>query len=913
MKYLSYGVSIPLYVFVALLPLLLLPAPFGGDFGRELVFSGLVVIALIAWLARTLASGEFRYVHSPILYAAGGVAAVMAASTLVSHAPFVSVFFADAPAERLSLLITGVLLMIAASSALHRREEAGTALLILIFAGAVAALIAAMQMLFNISIVKYFNSAADAGANNVIGTVNGLALFFAALAMMAMGMLLSSAAGAWKKKKWVRVALGAAGALFLLDMVLINFLSAWVAMLGAAVLLFGLLLIEGVGDAPRQAGGRRVGGFAWRHWVAIGLVIFSLLMIMVRGPVFSRLVFPAEVSPSFSATLSVAGALFKEGPVRVFFGSGPGTFGILWEKYKDPSINQTIFWGVRFTQGQSWAATLLATTGVLGFASMLVFFAVALVTFLRTLITGRRNNTGDDAVSMAAVQTSGAPRQAGGDALGMSVFLGFATLLVAAFLYPANLSLILLFFFAAGLLSLVVAAPLHEHEGVMDEGAGVEGMDGADAEGMYGRGEEMSGGGDASDAFSVADHDGVMHETHEAARAEGGFFGDAPDDAPVSARPPEPFWSIRARMVRFATPWSIFVSSLVIVFLLAAGAAALYENATRAAAAVAAAGGVAAANKGDIDGALAAFGRAADREPHDFHMLQALVQVRAAKIQQIIGRAGAGQNVQQEFQSAVSAAVQDSQRLTQIYPDEPEVWRTQGGLYEIIIPYIQGSERFAVTAYQKAVERAPANPAIYTDWGRAGLVFTDRILALENQAGIKDKDKEQLAAARKQNLEQIGSLFQRAIAIKPDFAAAHFLLAQTAIRLGNLDAAIASVENARSVAPFDIGVAFQLGLLYYQKQDFDKAEAEFERAVSIDENYSNARYFLGLIRDKKGDTAGALGQFNKIVGLNPDNAEVKHIVDNLTAGKPALDGIVPPAPPPEKRKDAPVKEKEQKK
>ncbi|MBI2053212.1 MAG: hypothetical protein HYT41_00490, partial [Candidatus Sungbacteria bacterium] len=51
--------------------------------------------------------------------------------------------------------------------------------------------------------------------------------------------------------------------------------------------------------------------------------------------------------------------------------------------------------------------------------------------------------------------------------------------------------------------------------------------------------------------------------------------------------------------------------------------------------------------------------------------------------------------------------------------------------------------------------------------------------------------------------------------------------------------------------------------------------------------------------------------FMRIEKLNPDNAEVKRILANLAAGKPALDGIVPPASPPEKRKDAPVSEQKQ--
>jgi tetratricopeptide (TPR) repeat protein len=855
----------PIYILAATLPLLLLPRPWGGDFGRELVFSALVLVSVMACLVRALAQGEARYARSPVLYAAAAMGIAATASTLLSHAPFVSLLFADAAAERLSWLVIGILLMAVSATALERREEAGTAVFILIFAGAAAAAAVAAQMLFGFSLWHAVGTA-DAAETNTIGTVNGLAIFFAALGMTAAGILLSAAASSWKA--WVRWALAGACALFLLDIILVNFLWAWCAVLGASVLLFGLLLMEGA-----SVNGGRTGRFSWRHWTAIGLVVVSLIMIMARGPVMARLNFPVEVSPSLSATISIAGSVFKEGPVRAFFGSGPGTFGVSWAKYKDPSINQTVFWGVRFTQGQSWVATLLPTMGLIGFASAIVFFGVALVVFLRSLIVRRRDN--------------GRP-----DALGTSVFLGFVVLLIAAFVYPANMSLMLALFFLIGILSIVAA-----RRSETDDGGGV---------GIAIDADDTAAVADAGDGYGSTDiatgDDAVMPDELSGGR----FFG-----LPSADEPPPSFWDMRVARIRFATPWSVFASSLGIVFLLAASAAGLYEHAGRAAAASAAHEGVMAANKGDFDGALAAFGRAMTREPRDFHTLQAIAQIRGAKIQQLVASAVSGKDVREEFQSAVSLAIQDVQNLTQMYPDEPEVWRLQGAIYELVIPYIQGSERFAATAYQNAAERDPSNPAIFTDWGRAGLTFTDRILALENQASAKDK--EQLEEARKQNLGQVAAIFQRAITLKPDFASAHFLLAQTAIRLGDIDAAIQSEENAKAAAPFDIGVAFQLGLLYYQKQDMDRAQVEMERAVSLNENYSNARYFLGLIYDKKGDKPKALEQFNKVAALNPDNQEIRRILENLTQGKAALDGIVPPAAPPEKRPEPPVKEKEQRK
>ena len=110
------------------------------------------------------------------------------------------------------------------------------------------------------------------------------------------------------------------------------------------------------------------------------------------------------------------------------------------------------------------------------------------------------------------------------------------------------------------------------------------------------------------------------------------------------------------------------------------------------------------------------------------------------------------------------------------------------------------------------------------------------------------------------------------------------------------------------MAPNDVGVLFQLGLLYYQNKNYDTGRLAFEKIISLNQNYSNARYFLGLIYDRQGNKENAIAQFKKIEELNPDNAEIKKILNNLTAGKPALENISPPQPAPEKREEPPVKE-----
>ena len=219
----------------------------------------------------------------------------------------------------------------------------------------------------------------------------------------------------------------------------------------------------------------------------------------------------------------------------------------------------------------------------------------------------------------------------------------------------------------------------------------------------------------------------------------------------------------------------------------------------------------------------------------------------------------------------VSNAVNSAKQATDISPKNVANWSVRGFVYRNVINLIGGAEEWAIKSYQKAAELEPTNPYIYTEMGRVYLAKNER-----------DKAREQ---------------FQKALELKSDYAPAHFQMATISVSEGKTEEAIEKMEEAKQLSPFDVGLAFQFGVLYYNDKQYDKAKAEFERAVGLNENYSNARYFLGLIYDKEGRKDLAIEQFEKIAELNPDNEEVKKVLANLEAGKPALEGLTPAQPP----------------
>lgn len=843
----SYAATMLLMILAAMIPLwfLPLPLPVALEFGREVAFSLIIMAAFILWLLSLLTRGEMRYPSSILLWIGGLLAVAFGASTFFSKAPLVSLTYGDPLAEKFSTLLLGLILMVVSSCLYIKEKDIKRFLGILIMATGISGVIAFFQLAWGISLLGYISSYGQGASFNVIGTMNGFALFLVTMFIVTLGLLFSSLK---IKTKGIYI-LTAVLLILMLDLMMIHFHTAWMVLLGSLIFFFGLMFMRMRGIALReniQYGGSRIRGLDWRYSILILLIALCVVMLVVKTPVFGSANLPAEVSPSFSATLSIGKQVFNANTRQMLLGSGPTTFNLDWAQYRDPLINQTQFWNVLFTQGFSWFATLAPTVGIFGILAFMLFAVTAVWLFLRHLLNFPNEER--------------AP-------IGVSLFVGFIALILIAILYPATLTFVFMFFFFAGILMSLLARPevvMHEHE-----------------------------------------EEGTVHLGFEQISAqEGGIekIAASREKTPRTHR----WWDIVSRTVPFESSWMVFISSLGAIFFLSLGVAGMYLEMARLRGALTQQNGVVLFNKGDIDGSIAVFEQAVSFEDKNFSNYIPLVQARMEKIRNLIGRASGGNNVQQEFQNTVSVTIKNIQQATNLNPSNPLLWKLQGSLYELLIPFIPGSENVAFSSYRKAMEFDPLNPSLNIDLARAGLIAVDRLTLTIQQAHGNDRD--QMTVNRNTALQEILSVLQKAVDLKPDLPDSYFLTTQAALRLGNLAVAIQSAEKTKLAAPFDIGVAFQLGLLYYQVGEIDKAQIEFERSVAINNNYSNARYFLGLIYDRKGDTSRAIQQFDQIGALNPDNQEVKHILNNLHVGKPALDGIVPPAQPPEKRNTTPVTE-----
>lgn len=793
-----------LYAIAFLTPIFFASVTPSAGYAKEAIITVLVFAAGIAWLAHFLSSGSFRYTHTPLNAATGILLAAFFVSTILSRHFFTSLWGADATGERFLSWLVFALAYVLTGSLIDVKKS--VRMIAFLFLSSTLLGFATLAQLFGADIFSWFGAG---NQFNPVGTLNALMVFYGFIAVLGAGIVShvrQFVGGEHRIDRWFRYIVLAGTILAFINMLLVNFQAVWIAFAVGMAILLGFNFKDTF-SMRREGGVPTLGGVSF--YLPLFLLILAILAYLVPGPLFGITVgVPAEISPSMTATWNIAQATLKD---RIFFGSGPATFLLDYNLYRDPALNQTNFWAVKFFHGSSFALTMLATVGVIGVLALLLWVAVMLFSFVRAMFLDTRV-----------------------DSIRLAIFSSLVFCLVMWGLYGSTFTVNLLFFMLAGLF-----LSRHSHEGAHEE--------------------------DAS------------------------------------------WWRIHPRVIGISSPSFMFVASLASIFLIVLGVVGVYYVSQKYVAEVYFARGLSLANAGgDLEQAQSYFSRASRIDGKDDRFVRSEAQILFARLRGVIQQAATKQDpaLAQAFQSLLSQAI-DRARLAQtLNPGDPQNWSTLALVYEAVIPYVQGAGQFSIDAYDAASKFDSLNPALLYDSGRIRVGLGDLMFVQGNNAS--GDTRATLFRERDMLLGQAQKKLEEALRLKPDYAPAHFLLAQVFDRKDDLNSAIRSAENTRILAFQDVGVAFQLGFLYYKADRLANAAQEFERAVSLNENYSNARYFLGLIYDRQGRRQDAITQFEKILALNQGHQEVSQILANLRAGRSALAGITPPAPPPEKRTQAPV-------
>ena len=119
--------------------------------------------------------------------------------------------------------------------------------------------------------------------------------------------------------------------------------------------------------------------------------------------------------------------------------------------------------------------------------------------------------------------------------------------------------------------------------------------------------------------------------------------------------------------------------------------------------------------------------------------------------------------------------------------------------------------------------------------------------------------------------------FQRAIALKPDYAIAHDSYNTFLRQQGRLEEAIAESKKALELDPLSVGINRDLAYAYHDARQYDQATEQVQKALELDPNSSQALSTLGRAYVGKGKYKEATVVLERALSLYP--TATYHLVD----------------------------------
>jgi len=248
---------------------------------------------------------------------------------------------------------------------------------------------------------------------NTIGTVNAAGVYLVAMSSCATALWIARAFGTMERGVCALVLVTAFFYLLIIDYWLL-----WMLFALSITLVFAFVLCRS------------------RDFPSIGRFVLPLILLVAVIPFwfwmtspFSVSV-PAEVTPSARASREIAGrALSGEAAA---YGTGPGTYALVYARERGEGVNQTEFFNTRFDRASSLVWTWLPTIGPLGFSAFVIFAFSLLVSGLRKIVSG---NSREEWLEASAA------------------LVPFIILLLSAGFYHFNLTLLFLLFLFGGLIA----------------------------------------------------------------------------------------------------------------------------------------------------------------------------------------------------------------------------------------------------------------------------------------------------------------------------------------------------------------------------------------------------------------------------------------------------------------------------
>ena len=121
-------------------------------------------------------------------------------------------------------------------------------------------------------------------------------------------------------------------------------------------------------------------------------------------------------------------------------------------------------------------------------------------------------------------------------------------------------------------------------------------------------------------------------------------------------------------------------------------------------------------------------------------------------------------------------------------------------------------------------------------------------------------------------LEEAVASYRKALDLKPDYAEAHSNLGSVFNELGRFDEAVTSLHQALAIKPDYAEAHNNLGIAFYDRKMLQEAVASYHKAIEIKPDFAEAHTNLGSVLQMQGNMDEAVKQIDLALSFKPDKS-----------------------------------------
>ncbi|HPN96896.1 MAG TPA: hypothetical protein PLK35_03970 [Candidatus Moranbacteria bacterium] len=329
----------------------------GIVFEKQLYFYLWLLLGLVAWTAKGVTIGEMNIRRTPLDIPIIGFWLVYLLATIFSVDRWHSFWGMFGDPSRGFMSITAMLIAYYLIFSNFNGKRLKLMFSALIASGAVVSLWTILAIL-NIKFLP--DNLAQFAPISLSGSVVGISMIISSLIPLITLAILSLAGNETLSKIKKKTFLISLLALLALDLFLLLAIYNFVPWLGLfiGVVIFLVYILSQI-VRPHAS------------WTWLPMVIFVLVMVIkMIGAVDVAKINFAEIKPlDYKMSGEIAAESIKD---KMILGSGPGTFGYDFSRYRPQSFNENIFYSLRFLQGTGIVLEAISTVGGLGTIMLLI-------------------------------------------------------------------------------------------------------------------------------------------------------------------------------------------------------------------------------------------------------------------------------------------------------------------------------------------------------------------------------------------------------------------------------------------------------------------------------------------------------------------------------------------------------------